>query len=163
MQSRLIGCLAGLLLVAFGWQAEAETCRTYQNARYGTVAEYPADRFHPEPPPANNDGRRFTSSDGAELAIFASLNVDDDTPAQHEAFLRSGSQDYSHVTYRATGSNWLALSGYRGDLIFYEKYIFAKGRDIGTIHALVVSYPRASKTLYDPIVARMAKSLRPGR
>jgi hypothetical protein len=75
MRSRLIGCLAGLLCIAFAQQVRAETWRTYQNARYGTVAEYPADRFHPGSPPANGDGQRFTAADGAELLIFAGLNI----------------------------------------------------------------------------------------
>jgi hypothetical protein len=163
MRSRLIGCLAGLLCIAFAQQVRAETWRTYQNARYGTVAEYPADRFHPGSPPANGDGQRFTAADGAELLIFAGLNIDDDTPAQHEASLREGSSDYSDVTYRATGRDWLVLSGNRGDSIFYERYIFAKGRDIGVIHALVVTYRRDAKAIYDPMVARMAKSLRAPR
>jgi hypothetical protein len=163
MRSRLIGCLAGLLCIVFAQQARAETWRIYQNARYGTVAEYPADRFHPGNPPDNGDGQRFTTADGAELAIFASLNIDADTPARHEAFLRGGDSDYSNVTYRATGRDWLVLSGYRGNSIFYERYIFAKGRDFGVIHALVVTYRRDTKAVYDPIVARMAKSLRSGR
>jgi hypothetical protein len=163
MRSRLIGCLAGLLCIAFAWQAEAETWKTYRNDRYGTVAEYPADRFHPGPPPANGDGQRFTATDGAEVLIFAHLNIDDETPAQHEASLRSGDSDYGNVTYRAAGRDWLVLSGNRGDAIFYERYVFAKGKDIGVVHALVVTYGRDRKAVYDPIVARMAKSLRPGR
>ena len=95
--------------------------------------------------------------------IFAHLNVDNDKAAHYEAVLRSGSSDYSDITYRATGSNWLVLSGYRGDLIFYEKYIFARGKDLGVVHALVVTYRRDTKAIYDPIAARMAKSLRPSR
>jgi hypothetical protein len=55
------------------------------------------------------------------------------------------------------------LSGHRGDSIFYEKYIFAKGKDLGVVHALVLTYPRDTKAIYDPIAARMAKSLRPSR
>jgi hypothetical protein len=159
----LMAVLARLLLVSPVPEAAGETWKLYVNARYGTAAEYPADRFHPWRPPDNGDGQSFTADDGAALAIFASLNVDNDTPAAHEAFLRSGSSDYSDVIYRATGKDWLVLSGHRGDSIFYEKYIFAKGKDIGVIHALVVTYRRDTKAIYDPIAARMAKSLRPSR
>jgi hypothetical protein len=159
----LMAILAGLLLVFPVPKAAAETWKLYVNDRYGTAAEYPADRFHPGRPPDNSDGQSFTADDGAALAIFAHLNVDNDKPSHYEAVLRSGSSDYSDVTYRATGHNWLVLSGYRGDSIFYEKYIFAKGKDIGVIHALVVTYRRETKAIYDPIAARIAKSLRPSR
>ena len=159
----LMAVLAGLSLVAPVREAAGDTWRLYVNARYGTTAEYPADRFHPGRPPDNGDGQSFTADDGAALAIFAHLNVDSDKPADYEAVLRSGSSDYSDVTYRATGKDWLVLSGHRGDLIFYERYIFAKGKDICVIHALVVTYRRDTKAIYDPIAARMAKSLRPSR
>jgi hypothetical protein len=159
----LLAILAGLLLVAPAQEAAAETWKLYVNDRFGTAAEYPADRFHPGRPPDNSDGQSFTADDGATLAIFAHFNVDNDKPAHYEAVLRNGSSDYSGVTYRATGNNWLVLSGYRGDSIFYEKYIFAKGKDLGVVHALVVTYRSDTKAIYDPIAARMAKSLRPSR
>jgi hypothetical protein len=56
-----LGLLAGLLLIAVAREAAAETWKLYVNARYGTVAEYPADRFRPGHPPANGDGQRFTA------------------------------------------------------------------------------------------------------
>jgi hypothetical protein len=155
--------LVGPLLLAPAPDAAAETWKLYVNARFGTVAEYPADRFHPGRPPDNSDGQRFTAGDGAELRIYASWNIDDYRPATYEMFLRSGDSDYTDVTYRATGNNWLVLSGNRGDSIFYEKFIFAKGKDDGVIHALTVTYRRDAKAVYDPIVARMARSLRQGR
>jgi hypothetical protein len=153
MRSRLVrvpvGLLAGVLLIALVREAAAETWRLYENARYGTAGEYPADLFRP--------GRC------AQLAIFAGFNIDNHTPANYEQFLRSGSSDYQNVTYRATGGNWLILSGYRGGSIFYEKYIFALGKDVDVIHGIVVTYGSTGKARYDPIVARMARSLRPSR
>jgi hypothetical protein len=159
----LTAVLVGSLLVAPAPKAAAENWKLYVNARFGTAAEYPADRFRPGHPPDNGDGQAFTAADGAELRIFAHYNVDDYTPAEQETFLRSAGSDYTDVTYRATGKNSLVLSGYRGDLIFYEKYIFAGRKDDGVIHALTVTYRRDTKTVYDPIVARMARSLRQGR
>jgi hypothetical protein len=158
----LIAILAGPLLVAPASEAAAETWKLYVNARYGTAAEYPADRFHPGRPPDNGDGQAFRAADGAELRIYAGWNIDDHTPADYETFLRSGDSDYTDVTYRATGNNWLVLSGYRGDSIYYEKYLFTKGKN-GAIHALTATYPRDAKAVYDPIVARMARSLRASR
>jgi hypothetical protein len=155
--------LVGLLLVASAREGSAESWKLYLNARFGTAAEYPAERFRPENPPENGDGQSFTAKDGATLAIFASLNVEDDTPASYEAFLRSGSSDYSEVTLRTSGSNWLVLSGYRGASIFYEKYIFTKRKDADLIHAFVITYGRDAKAAYDPIVARMARTLHQAR
>jgi hypothetical protein len=155
--------LAVLLLVAPAREAAAETWKLYLNARFGTAAEYPAERFHPGPPPENGDGQRFTAADGAELAIFASYNGDDYTPATFEASLRSGNSDYSDVTYRAAGSNWLVLSGNRGASIFYERHIFVKRKDADTIHGFVITYGRDAKAIYDPIVARIARTLHSAR
>jgi hypothetical protein len=170
MRARIIGfpaallmaVLVGPLLVAPAPEAAAETWKLYVNARYGTAAEYPADRFRPGRPPDNGDGQAFTAADGAELRIFAHWNIDGDAPADYETFLRSGDSDYTDVTYRATGTNWLVLSGYRGDSIFYEKYIFTKGKN-AAVHGLTVTYRRDAKAVYDPIVARMARSLRASR
>jgi hypothetical protein len=156
--------LGGLLLVTSAREGTAETWKLYLNARYGTAAEYPADRFRAERPSENGDGQSFTAKDGAKLAIFASLNVDDDTPATYEAFLRSGSSDYNEVTLRASGSNWLVLSGYRGGAsIFYDKYIFARRKDVDAINGFVITYGRDAKAVYDPIVARIARTLHSAR
>jgi hypothetical protein len=155
--------LTGLLLVASVREAGAEAWKLYLNARYGTAAEYPADRFRPERPPENGDGQSFMAKDGAKLAIFASLNVDGDTPATYEAFLRGASSDYDEVTLRASGSNWLVLSGYRGGSIFYERYIFVKRKDVDTIHGFVITYGRDAKAVYDPIAARIARTLHSAR
>jgi hypothetical protein len=159
----LMAVLVGALLVAPAPQAAAQTWKLYVNDRFGTTAEYPADRFRPGRPPDNSDGQAFMAADGAELRIFAHYNVDDYTPAEQETFLRGAGSDYTDVTYRATGKNSLVLSGYRGDSIFYEKYIFAGRKRDGVIHALTVTYPRDAKAVYDPIVARMARSLRASR
>jgi hypothetical protein len=155
--------LAGLLLVAPAREAVAEAWKLYLNARFGTAAEYPAERFHPGPPPDNGDGQRFTAADGAELAIFASYNSNDDTPATYEASLRSDSSDYSDVTYRAAGGNWLVLSGNRGASIFYEKHIFTRRKDADLIHGFVITYGRDAKAVYDPIAARIARTLHQAR
>ena len=151
------------MLVASVRDGTAETWKLYLNARYGTAAEYPAGRFRPENPPENGDGQSFTARDGAKLAIFASLNVDDDTPATYEAFLRSASSDYNEVTLRASGSNWLVLSGYRGASIFYERYIFVERKDLDTVHGVVITYARNAKAVYDPIAALIARTLHQAR
>jgi hypothetical protein len=136
--------------------AQAENWTVYGNPRFGVFAEYPADLFQPLPPPENGDGLSFRSRDGASLAIFGSNNIDGASPAAYESSLRSGGgDDYANVTYRASGAGWLVLSGLRGSDIFYEKYLFSRDLVLG----MVMTYPQALKAEYDPIAARIAKSL----
>jgi hypothetical protein len=136
--------------------AAAQDWSTYSNPRFGTSAEYPANEFRPLPPPENGDGQSFAAADGATLSIFGAHNIDNDTPSSYEQMIRGGrNRDYANVTYRAAGADWLVLSGYRDDSVFYEKYIFADG----LIHGLTIVYPRSAKAHYDPIAARAARSL----
>ena len=69
-----------------------------------------------------------------------------------------GADGYTDVTYSPSGSNWLVLSGYRGNNIFYEKYVF---RD-DTVHGFGVEFPAAEKPRYSPIIERMEDSFRAG-
>ncbi len=138
----------------------AEKWTQYANPRFGTHADYPSARFKPLPPPDNGDGQSFKASDGANLLIFGHYNIDESTPASYETFLRSDDdRNYAHVTYRASGKGWLALSGLRGGDVFYEKYVFAGD----VIHAVVMTYPQARKAEYDAIAGRIAKSLGAGK
>lgn len=136
----------------------ADTWQKYLNGRYGTFAEYPADRFRALPAPDNGDGLSFEAKDGGSLVISGGHNIEDFTPTTYEKFLRtSGGRDYGNVTYRAGGAHSLVLSGVRGDRIFYEEYLFTGD----LIHTVVIVYPRAAKAAYDPIVTRIARSLGP--
>lgn len=132
-----------------GWQ-------TYINTRFGVRFDYPAHVFAVEPPPANGGGRSFVATD-ASLLIYASHNTLEETPASMKSGL-SGSEGYEQVTYSPSGADWLVLSGFRGETIFYEKYIFAGG----VISALVMEYPTARKPAYAPMVERIEDSFTPG-
>jgi hypothetical protein len=160
MRLLAMAMLAFLAILPRPAGAAAEKWTHYANPRFGTFAEYPSGRFEALPPPENGDGQSFKARDGAALAIFGSNNIDDFTPASYETFLRSGDGgNYAHVTYRASGDDWLVLSGLRGNDVFYEKYLFR-----GDItHGLVVTYPQTLKAEYNPIAARIAKSLGAGR
>ena len=144
--------------------AAAQSWQRYVNPRYGFSIEYPP-QFRAEPPPANGDGRNFAAADGAHFSVSGELNNPGDkerTIPEFEAYLRSvsGGSDYAHVTYRFANAESLVLSGFRGDQVFYEKYILSQHGQV--INAFVVIYPTRAKALYDPIVARMSKSFHAG-
>ncbi len=130
--------------------------RTYVNDRYGMRFDYPADIFTPEAPPQNGDGQAFTAKD-ASLEIWASHNVDGETPVSFRTHL-TGTQGYENVTYSPSGETWLVVSGFRGNDIFYEKYFF---RD-GVISAFGIDFPKEQKPFYSPIVERIENSFKAG-
>ena len=133
---------------------------TYSNARFGTLVDYPADLFSErDPAPTNNDGRTFRSRDGrARLSVYGAHNVEADTP---QAYLDKYG-DGAEPSFRRVTAQFYALSGRRGDEIYYQRCNFA-GREDGTIHCVDISYPQADKAKFDPIVERISRSLRQQR
>jgi serine/threonine-protein kinase len=131
-----------------GWQS-------YVNDRYGTRLDFP-DVFVPDAPPENGDGRRFQSAD-ASMEVYAWSNSDGETAASLEQRL-VGAEGYTEVTYSPSGRDWLVLSGYRGDTIFYEKYFFRGD----TVQGFGMEFPAAEKPRYAPIIERIEDSFQAG-
>lgn len=140
--------------------ARADTWQLYQNDRYGTTIDYP-DIFRMQPPPDADDGRTFKSADGAVFKVAASYNALDFTIASYRDFVIKNLDRGSRVTYEAHGDNWFVISGTNGGELFYEKHVLSHAAQM--TEEFVISYPAAVKQTYDPIVARMAKSLRSGK
>ncbi len=134
---------------AKGWQ-------TYINDRFGMRFDYPADLFKPDEPPQNGGGQAFTAKD-ATLEIWASHNIDGDTPASFRKQMMT-TEGYEKVTYSPSGDTWLVVSGYRDDDIFYEKYFFKDG----VISAFGIDFPKDRKPFYSPIVERIENSFKAG-
>jgi hypothetical protein len=133
---------------------------TYNNARFGTLVDYPADLFSErDPAPTNNDGRTFRSRDGrARLSVYGAHNVEADTPqAYFDKYV-----DAVPLSFRRVTGQFYALSGRRGEEIYYQRCNFV-GRDDGSIHCVEISYPQAEKAVFDPIVERISRSLRQQR
>lgn len=138
--------------------AAADNWLTYHNDRFGTTIDYP-DRFKAEPPPTNNDGRTFTSSDGAKFLVYGSFNQFTDL-AEFQDFELKNLDPGRVTTYNAHGNNWFVISGTSGANIFYERHVLSHRGEL--TESFSIEYPAAAKQDYDAIVARMAKSLRPG-
>jgi serine/threonine-protein kinase len=132
---------------------------TYHNDRYGTTIDYP-DIFVAQPPPDADDGREFESPDGGDFTVSALYNALDFNLEKYHDFMVKNLDAGAVVTYQAHGDDWFVLSGTKGDMIFYEKHLLSHGAQM--TEDFVISYPASLKATYDPIVARMAKSFRPG-
>jgi hypothetical protein len=137
----------------------AAAWRTYTNDRYGTTIDYP-NSFKPQPPPDDDDGRAFKSSDGASFRVSASYGGLDSDLATYREFILNNEPKSAVVTYQAQGADWFVVSGINGDDIFYERHLLSHGGEM--TEDFVISYPAALKQAYDPLVARMAKSFRSG-
>lgn len=155
-KSALAAMVTAILLAATA--AKADSWLTYQNDRYGTTIDYP-DVFKMQPPPGSDDGRAFKSADGADFTVSASYFALDYTIAKYRDYIVNNLDAGSTITYEARGKNWFVISGTKTDSIFYEKHLLSHGMN----EDFVMSYPASRKEIYDPIVARMAKSLRSGR
>lgn len=156
-KSALAAMVTIVLLAASA--AKADDWLVYQNDRYGTTIDYPPI-FKMQPPPDADDGRKFKSADGADFTVSASYAAIDFTLATYRDFIVKHLDPGSTITYETRGGNWFVISGTRGDRIFYEKHLLSHKGEMN--EDFVISYPAALKQTYDPIVARMAKSFRPG-
>ena len=143
----------------FAAPARADNWLTYQNDRYGTTIDYP-EQFKAEPPPDADDGRRFKSADGAEFAVYASYALDS-TLADIEEFTLKNLAPGAVVTYKTSGDHWFVVSGTAGANIFYQRHLLSHRGQMSETFSM--TYPAAAKQSYDAIVARMAKSFRPGK
>ncbi|MBJ7534206.1 hypothetical protein JDN40_08825 [Rhodomicrobium vannielii ATCC 17100] len=154
----LTGLAAAAATVASG-AARADDWKAYHNPRFDFSFEYPG-WFAAADTSENSDGSRFEAKDGAAILAYGSWNAMDENPLtieQHEAFVR-GNDDYSDLTYRFADAKTLVLSGLRGDTVYYEKYLLVRDNDL--ILNLQITYPAQYKPIYDPLIGRMAKSLR---
>ncbi len=90
----------------------------------------------------------------------ASYNTLDFNVAGYRDFILKNLEAGAVVTYQARGDDWFVISGTKGADIFYERYMLSHKAEL--TESFGMSYPAALKATYDPIVARMAKSFRPG-
>ena len=111
--------------------------------------------FRPLPPPANNDGRTFETTDGsAGFYVYGQHNaLDEDLQTLFASDRNLNSEE--NVTYSKMGPDWFVVSGLRGNTIFYRKKMLSSD---GVIRAFEIYYPRGLKLGFDDIVTRMARS-----
>jgi serine/threonine-protein kinase len=145
------------LLAAF--PAFAQGWRTYVNGRFGTTAQVPAD-WRPGREPENGDGLAFTAPDGeASITVSGGLHVFDTVGEAMDIVAEPNAGET--VTYRRRDRRAVTVSGTRGDRIFYRRSILSCHDTVW--NTVQIEYPAARKAAFDPLVARVARSLRQGR
>jgi len=154
----ILTVVAGLVALSAAVPAQGRWA-TYSNPRFGTTADYPADLFAVQDPPSENgEGATFRTADGrAQLAIYGAYNVDSDTPASYVA----KNKELQSATYQRIAAGFYAVSGTNGADIYYDRCNFPPHND-DILNCIHVVYPAREKALFDPIVTRISKSLRPG-
>ena len=140
--------------------AGADAWTKYENDRFGTAVEVPAQMIA-GPRPTNGDGQSWTSPDARTRVTaygnFWGVTVEswDDYRVQMRRWML---EDKVILTYTPMGETWFVLSGKKGDEIVYVRVQrSARCQDIA--HHLDIAYPAAQKEARDAWVARMSKSL----
>jgi hypothetical protein len=118
------------------------------------------DFFSVEAGPAiRGTGRDLRSPDGrARMMVYVEDNDERHTPASFvQTYLATPRDrlDYNRVTNR-----FFAISGVYDDRIFYSRCNFPAGV-AGPLHCVYLAYPKDEERLWDTIVTRISRSLRP--
>ena len=163
---------ASMLVVVFGTSAgvtlghgevgkETTGWTTFSNEESGTRVEYPAALFSvSEGKSETGTGQRFRTSDGrASLSIYSKTNDAVQTPA---AYLRTNlRRPRSALDYERVTSSFFAISEETKDTIYYSRCNLSN--NTRTIHCFDLVYPFREERVWDPIVTRLSRSLRPLR
>ncbi len=161
------------LMVEIGLAQKARPARwvKYYDSQYGLSFLYPASIFEPLEPSGfdmldadegEGQGVQLISRDGeARIWAWGALNSKNLSLKEYKHLIRDKAKRIGTVTYQPNGDNWFALSGYKGDLIFYRKVIMScHGYVINSLH---IEFPKNRRRLYEPIVEHMENYFRTGR
>jgi serine/threonine-protein kinase len=155
--SKLVALAVVVSIALLTVSARAQTLEwtIYQDSEVGCRLDYPSTVFTLLPR-ASDEPQRFAGPD--ERTSFTIIGADN--PSGHTtADIRTGYRRAStgdEITYERTTRDFLVVSGYRGDRIFYTKVSISGDGESACILELV--YPRADKLKFDRIVTRMSRS-----
>jgi hypothetical protein len=130
--------------------------QVYRDTIYECRLQYPSSVFVQDPLDVAQEGQRFSGTD--ETIYFRVLGFKNSTElsaAQIKAKYFAASVP-GDVVYERTKTEFVVLSGYRDDSIFYVKVSLSP--DKRTACVLEIVYPRKSKNAFDGIVTRMSRS-----
>jgi hypothetical protein len=108
-----------------------------------------------QPPDANWKGKRFLSPDGTSWFAAYSSSVGDEPAAAHMKAIAFGDREV--LTYLRGERTWIAVSGVKGDRIFYRKAVIACAGT--TWHHIAFEYPVFLKREMDRFVIGAAETV----
>lgn len=149
-----MGAVVAALLpaLAAGWTP-------YGNARYNYWIDVPPG-FSAIEEAENGDGGTAKSLDGrAELAVWGGYLAERDFANEVKWRVDQEKADGWSVTYEQRKAKWAVWSGSKGDRIFFERAIPVCD---GAAAYFRIEYDKAKQKAFDPIVARLSKSLHAG-
>lgn len=135
----------------------ANRWESYTNTRYGVMIDYPADLFAIQPPPPDNAGRDFIADKvGARFFVYSlanalNLSVEE---LQAEDVLDIGDA----AAAKQNGPDWYQVVATKDTNTILRRVLLSEGGTM--VHRFEIAYPKAAVAAFEPIVARMIKSLR---
>jgi hypothetical protein len=133
---------------------QAREQRFRAGERPGLTGLVPAD-WKLEPLDPNWKGARFTSPDGQSWLAFYATPADRGSLELHLREIISVKGE--DITYLQRKRDWVAVSGFRGDRIFYRKVTLACS---GTSwRHIAFEYPAQQKRAFDRLVTRVSHAL----
>jgi serine/threonine-protein kinase len=108
-----------------------------------------------EPPDPSRNGQRFVSPDGTAWFEWFRVAATDKSIAAHMKGVAFG--DGEEITQVRGERNWIAVSGFRGDRIFYREALLACAGD--RWHHIAFEYPSYVKGNMTDFVRRAAEAV----
>jgi hypothetical protein len=157
MNMRISVAVLGVLIVAGGSASAKVPTERYYNGRFCFSIKYPGDFRMVQPPPVNDDGRRFRSMDGkAEFTASGVYCEGIDEYYQWTVNPEDSDEPKPEVTYKVRKSTWFVVSGYVGRKVFYQKTLASSG----TCYTFRIEYDRDAKVIYDKVTEAIVKTFK---
>ena len=123
--------------------------------RYSSPADLVPPDWQLQPADSNRNGQRFLSPDGTGwFAVYESAAEKNAIPSQMKkvAFV-----DGEEITYIGGERSWIAVSGFKGDRIFYRKAVLACAGE--RWHHVEFEYPASAKRKMDEFITRASEAM----
>lgn len=134
----------------------AENWTMYRDSVHDCQLQYSTVHFTQDPWDAEEEFQRFSGPNAQTyFRVMGVRNEDNLSPAGIRGKYLEANVP-GDIVYERTRADFLVLSGYRGDSIFYTKV--AVSDDRRTLCILEITYPRKAKQAFDAIVTRMSRS-----
>jgi len=129
---------------------------SYKNPRFEFTVKYPAN-IEKRKDPANSDGCEFVYEDGFNIKVYGS-NEPSVMNLKLDEIYKSELKNHKDVTYKTKKDNWYVISGYDGNMIFYEKTFVGKESK----NTLYIEYPSNLRDKYYDVISVISKSFTAG-